>query len=556
MERRVGEGVLGHKQTVLIVEDNELNREVLRALLENDFDVLEAVDGEEGLEMLAQHYRTLAIVLLDVYMPRCDGFEFLQRKRLDSRYDSVPVIVTTASDALEDEHRCLELGANDFVIKPYNADIIKNRIANMIHLRRSAAIVNQLTWDANTGLYNKEFFFRSVAQVFETNPQDEFDLVCSDIENFKALNDRYGELVCDQLLHDLAECLSNTIPDLVAAGRIGGDTFAFLIAHQERGWEHVLDEAIGQLPYASLMVKIGIVAQVDHELTVPMLCNRAICALETIKGRTAESVAWFDDELHQRLNTEQTIRETMEAGLAQGEFVVFFQPKYDVHRNTTGGAEALVRWIHPTLGFVSPGVFIPIFERSGFITKLDMFVWEETCRVIRRCQEAGLPTVPISVNVSRLDFDDPDLADKIAQIAHKHGVSPDLLHAELTETAYSDNPSRVTKTLSNLKSLGFHIELDDFGAGFSTLASLNILPLDVMKLDMSMIRQATLLNDFRIVEAAINLARVLGLKTVVEGVETHEEAQKVTDMGCDLIQGYYYSKPLRLEEFEQYMSQH
>ena len=267
------------------------------------------------------------------------------------------------------------------------------------------------------------------------------------------------------------------------------------------------------------------------------------------------SVAYFDDELHRAQLLEQTIRDSMEAAIAEMQFSVFFQPKVVAHTGRVGGAEALVRWFHPEVGFISPGLFVPIFEKNGFITMLDLFVWEEACKEVARLRELGLPQVPISVNASRLDFDLEDLPERFAELADKYGVDHRLMHVELTETAYSDNPD-VVKMLATFKELGFSTELDDFGSGYSSLVSLNTLPLDVMKLDMSMIRKATELDDFRIVESTINLARVLGLKTVVEGVETAEEAARVTEMGCDYIQGYFYSRPLRKEEFEEYLEKH
>ncbi len=541
------------RRLVLVVEDNELNREILCALLEEEFDVLLAKDGLEGLQQLEEHYQNLALILLDLYMPNCDGFEFLRRKQLDDRYDTVPVFVATASGTSADEITCLKLGANDFVVKPYNPDLMMNRIHNMIRLRESAALVNQLAWDAVTGLYSKEFFNRAVENAFAANPDTAYDMVCSDIANFPALTDRYGERNCDRMLHDLAVSLTDSLPGYVAGGRTGNDTFVFLIQHQERGWEKILDPAVAQVPFANLNVRFGVVENVDHGLPVPQICNRATSAMETVKGLHGNVVAYFDDELHKRQMMEQAIRDTMEEALNELQFAVYFQPKHDVRTNKTGGAEALVRWIHPDLGFISPGLFIPLFERNGFITKLDLYVWEEVCRELQRCSELGLPVVPISVNASRLDFDIPDLPEQLKALADKYGVSHTLLHVELTETAYADNPEAVTETLHRMQAIGFSTELDDFGAGYSSLVSLNTLPLDVMKLDMSMIQQATALNDFRIVESTIKLAQTLGLKTVVEGVETAEEAAKLSSMGCDLIQGYYYSKPLKQEEFEQYL---
>ena len=550
------QGKDGAKRMVLVVEDNEIVRAMVCNALKEDFDIIQAENGLEGLEQLERHHEELSIVLLDVYMPVCDGFEFLRRKKEDERYDTIPVVVITSSDSIEDELACLEAGATDFIVKPYDNNIMMNRVNNLIHLRESASLVNRLQWDQTIGqLHTKEYFYQVVEETFAAFPETEYDLICSDIENFKALADRYGEENCNTLLGELAERLINMLPCLVASGRIDGDTFAFLIGHQKPGWEKVLYSVTDGMQFSNVNVKFGIVERVDRAMTVTKVCNRAISALDTLRGRHGIEVALFDDEMHQHQMLEQTIRESMEEALEQLQFSVFYQPKHDVRTNSIGGAEALARWFHPEIGFVSPGLFIPIFERNGFITKLDRYVWEEACREIRRCQDLGLKVVPISVNASRIDFDEPDLPTVIAAIADRHGVDHALLHVELTETAYSDNPEAVTETLRELKRLGFYTELDDFGAGYSSLVSLNTLPLDVMKLDMSMVRKATELNDFRIVESTIKLAQTLGLKTVVEGVETAEEARKVTEMGCDLIQGFYYSKPLNREEFERYLAE-
>ncbi len=544
----------GTRRLVLVVEDNDVNREILCALLSTQFDVIEAKNGLEGLQQLEEHYRDLAIILLDLYMPECNGFEFMRRKRLDSRYDTIPTFVVTASGESADEITCLELGANDFVVKPYNSEIMLNRIHNMIKLRESAALVNQLSHDAITGLYSKEYFHRAVEDALTADQEAAFDMVSCDISNFKLLNERYGERNCDRLLRDLATALTDVIPDCIAPGRTGGDTFSFLIKHQPRGWESALGAAVAALPYANLNVRFGIVENIDHDMSAIQICNRATSALETVRDRHGNAVAYFDDNLHKRQIMEQAIRENMEKALDELQFSVYFQPQHDVSTGKIGGAEALVRWFHPAIGAIAPDQFIPVFERNGFITKLDLFVWEEACKEIERCLQLGLPVVPISVNTSRLDFDTPDLPVRFASIADKHGVDHSLLHIELTETAYADNPETVFEMLQNLHDAGFSTELDDFGTGYSSLASLNTLPIDVIKLDRSMLQQATALNDFRIVESAIKLGQNLGLKTVVEGVETDEEAARVREMGCDLIQGYYYSKPLCREDFEQYLA--
>ncbi len=545
------------KRTLLVVEDNAINREILRAILESEgFNVLEAENGLEGLKLLEEHYEDTSLVLLDVYMPICDGFEFLKQKRADKRFDSVPVIVATASESRHDEITCLKLGANDFILKPYNVDIMMNRINNTVHLRESASIVNQLTWDKLTGLYSCEFFYRRVDNVFTTiNDDTMFDIVCSDIVNFKSLNERYGRKNCDRLLKDLARRLCDVLPGYIAGGRISGDTFAFLIEHQRnRAWVRQLDNVSKGLMGTSLNVKFGVVECIDRSLSVSLSCDRAIIAVDGIKRTFGVDVAWYDDKIRQQQLAEQIIMESMELALEKHQFAVYFQPKHSLRLNRTCGAEALVRWIHPDLGYVHPNEFIPVFERSGFVVRLDLYVCEEVCHEIRRCQELGLPSVSISFNASQLDFDTPDFADQVAALADKYGVDRSLLHVELTETAYSDNPKRLIEALKELREHGFKVDLDDFGSGYSSLASLNMLPLDVMKIDMSIIRQASQLNDYRIVHSAIQMAQFLDLETVAEGAETLGEVEELKALGCDAIQGYYYSKPLTRDEFEKYLA--
>ena len=541
-------------RTILVVEDNDINREMLCSLLEDDFEVMQAKDGREGIELLKRHYDILSLVLLDVYMPECDGFDFLRFRQTDDRYSNVPVIVTTVSDSLDDEIECLKLGSNDFVVKPYDVEIILNRIRNTIKLRETASIVNQLTWDSITNLYREEFFFHRVEELLETYPDRSFDIVCSDIKNFKTLNDRYGRERCNHLLHELANRLMAVIPGLAAGGRISGDSFAFLIDHQEEDWTGVLGPTIEDMTTVNFYVKFGIVEAVDHSLPASQLCDRAAMAMQHLRGSTGAGVAFYDEELRQQQITEQIIIESMSSALRERQFMIYYQPKHDVHNGSIAGAEALLRWNHPELGLIRPDIFIGIFERNGLITAMDRYVCEEVCREIRRCVDLGLPTVPISINLSRLDFDDHDLAAHVAHMADRYDIDRNLLHIELTETAYSEDPDAVVTALKELRSYGFHIELDDFGSGYSSLASLNMLPLDILKLDGSMIRQATKLGDFRIIESAIQIAQFLGLETVVEGVETAEELDRLRGMGCDLIQGIYYSWPLEQSEFEAYLA--
>ena len=549
-ERRIGPAA---RRTVLIVEDNLMNREILCDLLADDYDLLEAGDGLEGLEQLEAHYNEISMVLLDVFMPQVDGFEFLRRKQKDSRFDSVPVIVMTASDAVDDEIKCLRLGATDFVTKPYNVEVVKNRMRSVIRLREAAATLNRLETDGLTGLASKEFFYLRAEELLRRDRTGRYDLVCSDVERFRALNDRYGQTVCDDYLRELAKALPRHLPEPVLAGRIGADVFAFLIRHQEEDWTEALRFEM-EPRFNKFAVKYGVLPDVDHTLPASTLCDRATLAIGTIKGKFQTRLAWYDEEMRRTQLREHQIVESMEESMRNREFQVYYQPKHEMEFDRIGGAEALVRWIHPQMGFISPGDFIPLFEKNGFVTQLDFYVWEEVCRELKRCRDVGLPVVPVSVNVSRMDFDIPDLADKIADLADRYGLEHGLLHIELTESVYGDNPQGIIRTLDRLHDQGFIIELDDFGSGYSSLTSLNTLTLDVLKLDMSIIRQADATKDYSILRYALLLADGMRLKTVAEGVETADQVEALRVLGCDYIQGYFYSKPLPRDDFEAYLA--
>lgn len=549
-------GLPGRHRTILVVEDSKQNRAILRALFEGNYHVLEAADGQEGIELLQKHYETISLILLDVYMPVLDGFGFLRFRASDERYGNIPVIVATASNSLDDEITALKLGANDFVVKPYNPEAILNRVSNTIRLRETASIVNQLRWDVTTGLYREDFFFRRVDNLLATYPDHAYDMVCSDIRDFKTLNERYGRESCDRLLHDLADKLKVALPDVVSSGRIGGDSFGFVIEHQQSDWTAILDPLIRNMGVAHLFVRFGIVQNIEHDLSASQLCDRASFAIDELRDSEGAGVLWYDDALHQRKAMERTLVESVQEGIEQHQFKVYYQPKHDVDTGLVAGAEALVRWIHPELGFVNPAVFITLFERNGMISELDRYVCREVCREIVNLTEAGLPLVPVSINMSPLDFDDHELPQRVLDMANEFGVDPSLLHLELTETAYAEDPDVVVHALEELRSFGFKVELDDFGSGYSSLALLNLLPLDILKIDGGMVRNASRLDDFRIIRCAIQIAQLLGLETVVEGVETAEDVQRVRDMGCNLIQGFYYSRPLPQEEFEEYLRAH
>lgn len=546
--------LMQEKKTILIVEDNVMNREILNELLSDDFTVLLASNGLEGLKMMEENYKTISIILLDIYMPECNGFDFLERKWGNSLCRSIPVIVMTASNTIEDEIRCLKLGASDFLSKPYNTEVMKNRIRSIIHLRETSSILNRIEKDTLTGLFSKEFFIHQAESFLKKFPDEEYDLLCTDIENFRRLNDRYGTVKCDGFLNYLANRLLTMLPDVVLGGRIGADVFAFLLKHQRGNWaENAVRHVIGSDQPSSITVKYGLVPKVDHALPINTLTNYATSAIKEIKGHYNATVGIYDEEFHKKQLRIHLIEEGMLEGLKNKEFQVYYQPKHSLKDDTIVGAEALVRWVHPQLGFVGPNIFIPLFEHNGFITQLDLYIWEEVCCELRRCLDIGFAVVPISVNVSRMDFDQPDLATKLLQLLDRYKIDHSLFHIELTESMCGENIDHIAETCKQLHENGIVIELDDFGSGYTALSSLSLLNVDVMKLDVSLIHNASKTKNYSLIRYAILLAESMKLLTIAEGVETEDQATALRVLGCDYVQGYYYSKPMNREEFEPYL---
>lgn len=546
--------MFSHKK-ILVVEDNMLNRSLLCQILASDYDVLEAENGQEALDILKEYGEGISLILLDIVMPVMDGYTFLSVMKADPSLSAIPVIVTTQNDGESDEVAALSHGATDFVVKPYKPKIILHRVANIINLRETAAMINQVKYDRLTGLYSKEFFYQQVKDVLLRNPEREYIILCSDIENFKLINDVFGIPTGDRLLRGIAQIYQKKIEGKGICGRINSDQFACLL---ERKWEFtdpVFAEASAQInenfSIRNVVMKWGIYSIDDRTISVEQMCDRALLAARSIKGQYGKYFAAYDDTLRNRLLKDQAITNSMEAALAGNQFQIYLQPKYRIEDEHLVGAEALVRWVHPEWGFQSPAEFIPLFEKNGFITQLDQYVWDRVCAVLRDWDDRSFKPISISVNVSRADIFNADLADILVKTVQKYNLSPSRLHLEITESAYTETPRQIIDTVSNLRKLGFIVEMDDFGSGYSSLNMLNELPIDILKLDMKFIQSETAKPSSQgILQFIINLARWMHLSVVAEGVETREQLLRLAEIGCDYVQGYYFARPMPPSDFE------
>ena len=304
------------------------------------------------------------------------------------------------------------------------------------------------------------------------------------------------------------------------------------------------------LPNMKLYFGVGICRISQGEKDVEQLYNNALIACEMLGEETEDKIAYYDVELNKQKLWERKVEDDMERALLNREFKVYLQPKVSAMQETLAGAEALVRWIHPKEGFIPPNKFIPIFERNGFILKLDDYMLEEVSRLQAQWLAEGRKVVPISVNVSRAHFTREDLAEHICGIVDKYKVPHNIIELELTESAFFDDKKVLLNTVKKLRDFGFIVSMDDFGAGFSSLNSLKELQLDALKIDADFFRGENVEErGMLIVSEVIDLAKKLNMKIVAEGIESREQVDFLVEQECDLIQGYFFSKPMAIEEF-------
>lgn len=543
------------KRKILVVEDNLLNREILTEILVSRYEVIQAENGQEALDILNQNKAGVDLILLDVIMPVMDGYAFLDIIKEDDELSLIPVIVMTNMGNEDDEVEALIHGATDFVPKPYRPQVILQRVANIIKLRESAAMVNQFKYDKLTGVYSKEFFFKQVHEKLLENPEQEYCIVGSNVENFKLYNDTFGVAAGDKMLKEIAVAAQKMVGSAGFCGRFGADRF---LCFQEKDKELYDRQNIephdgsNRITVNNMVMRWGVYEVVDTSLDVEQMCDRALLAADSIKGQYDRCIAVYDDSLRGKLIRDKAITDAMEKSLLEKQFTVYLQPKYSLKDECIVGAEALVRWIHPNGNIIPPGEFIPLFEKNGFIFQLDKYVCEQVCIMLRDWRQNGHELLPISVNLSRVDVQHADLADYLVELTQRYEIPPEMLHLEITESGYTNFPNQMINTAEELHKKGFIIEMDDFGTGYSSLKMLDQMEVDVLKLDTGFIHNAlakpanqSVLSDI------IAMAHKLKLSVVAEGVENREQMKRLRAMGCDYVQGYFIAKPMPVEEFEE-----
>ena len=551
------------KRRILIADDEMINREILGSMLEGEYDTLFASDGPETLEMIRANAENLSAVLLDIMMPGMNGIEVLRAVRADEKTARIPVIVVTSEHGAEIES--LHLGASDFISKPYPAvGVVQARVQRIIELSEDRQIIQSTERDELTGLYSREYFYRYAEQYDQFHRDAPMDALMIDVNHFHVLNERYGKAFGDKVLRIIADMARAAIQDGAGiVGRREADTFLIYCPHRE-DYNEILEKISaalaeeGAVGGSRVRLRMGVYADVEKTIDIERRFDRAKMASDSVRGSFTRNIGYYDNDLHEReIYTEQLI-EDFPAAIQGRQFRVYYQPKFDVRPNTPilAGAEALVRWCHPDLGMISPGLFIPLFEENGLIRQLDNYVWRETARQIREWKlELGY-SVPVSVNVSRIDMYDADVIDTLQSILEEYGIESADMHLEVTESAYTQDSEQIVGMVDRLRGMGFQIEMDDFGTGYSSLNMISSLPIDALKLDMRFIREAFKVGgNTHLLEIIIDIADYLSVPVIAEGVETEEQMDTLRSMGCDLVQGYFFSKPVPAAEFEAFILQ-
>lgn len=547
--------------SVLIVEDKDANRKMLAAILGEYYNTIEASNGKEALAILRRPGINIGAIILDLIMPEMDGYAFLDEYKDSIDLRHIPVIVSTSDTSEDSEARCLAAGAWDFIKKPYNPSVIRFRVKNVIErseLYSLRELRRREMYDGLTGLYKKDVFMQKTAEMLRLNPNRDFDMIQVDINRFQAVNNAFGTTEGDHLLQymgRLVEDLGNDGEPMTCCRENADFFYICRPRSEEADLEYYADYFHSMLSRfkneIDIVPNMGVYRIVDSSMDVSEMMDCAHLAAKECKGNYVKNYAIYASYLRENIIKEQLYVSNMAGAVENEEFVIYYQPKVDLADGSLVGAEALVRWLDPEKGLIPPGEFIPVFERNGLIIRLDYYVWEHVCMQLRAWLDEGKQPLPVSINISRISTYNPFIVEQIDGLVQKYELPRELLELELTESAYSLNPVAVREYMKRFRALGFTVLMDDFGSGYSSLNVLKDIEVDILKIDMRFLDSC---DDPKraenIMASVIRMAKWLRMPVIAEGVERKEQVYFLRSVGCEYIQGYYFSKPLPLKEYE------
>jgi len=544
------------KRTILIVEDEFVNQEILKNILSNNYDVMVAENGVDAFRIIKSALVPISLIMLDINMPIMGGLEFLKLIKEDEQLKKIPVIVLTKE--VDNELKSLELGAVDFIKKPYDyPEIVLARVARTIELAEDRTIVQAAERDNLTGLYNKHIFDEYARKIDLYTSDKKYDLCVLNVSKFHIFNELYGREKGNEILISFSRVLQSCARKYNGiVGRIQSDYFAIYIAEQEDYKEFVKEienDLIEKYELGNLIFRIGVYRCNDKNESIEYRLDKAKLMCDSIRIINNSSYKIYNPEEVKNTLFKEKLEQDFKKAIEEKQFIVYYQAKVNIQgdKYKMSSAEALVRWIHPELGFISPGVFIPLFEKNGSVAELDKYVWQEAAYQVARWKERNGYVLPISVNISRYDMFETNLCGTLVNICKNAGIETKDLYLEITESTYSTDEKEMMKIINEFKEAGFVIEVDDFGSGYSSLNALTGLAFDVLKLDMQFVKKMLVSEKTMvIVRFVADIAKALKVLLVAEGAETLEQINVLKELGYDIVQGYYFSKPLPANEFE------
>ena len=554
LDRRIQKQI---KNTVLIIDENHEDQEFLvNALDKDNYSFIYSSDFEDGYKALLEGKSIISIVLLDLSNHSEEGLKLLENKRDNSDIRDIPIIIVTKHKHLEVE--CLSLGASDFIIKPFESkEVIKARIENVLSLHRKNMIISKTREDEVTGLLNTDFFILYASELLHN--EDDYDMIAIRLSNYTILSELYPREKCYALLRGMAKALlSIAASNSGFAARSHADLFYLIIPHQEE-YNWIIQEIrniiiTDELKELKTKVKLGIYQKINKKLTINALIQIAMNTCVSILNKETEAIAFYDEIQHKQELFYQELINDFNDAIKEKQFEVYLQPKYNIRgdKPVLDHAEALVRWNSPRFGHVSPGDFIPLFERNGLIEELDRYVFVEVANILKDLKKICKDKTPvISVNLSRVDFYDPLIIEKMNRVLKENGVEHNLVSLEITESAYTKDGDQLISRINEMREAGYKIEIDDFGSGYSTLNMLSVIPFDVLKIDMIFMKNFDASTGIKsIIKAIVDIARSLNVEVVCEGVETKIQYDFLKTLKVDYVQGYYLSRPLPYSVFK------
>lgn len=545
----------GEKRKILIVENDEFNLKSLISLLADRYEIITACDGKIGLRLLEENYKDLALVLMNIQIPVLSGFDFLRKVQEDPFLSLIPIIVMTASDAPKTEVVCLNLGAADYIRKPYHAELIKKRLENVIRLRESSVSLREIEKDSLTGLYTEQAFFHYSRRIMQFRSDKKMHVIIGRIKDFELIISIYGRKKANELLCYMASIYNKKFKYGLLAKK-GKASFLCLLSddykldHQRM--DNVINEFTENAPIKGIRIKYGIYKNIDKNLPITTICDYASMAAETVMEDYNHDYAYYTDELAQKRIYNQMIENCFTDALKNKEFMIYYQPKIDVITEKVIGAEALVRWQRTDGSMISPENFIPIYEKNGQIQKLDAYIFGQVCRLQKRILDESKKLLSVSVNLSRSSILCEEIVEQYTKIVRENDIPITCVPLEITEST-SVYGQKVVKVAERLLQSGFKLHIDDFGSGYSSMESLSRLPFSVLKIDKSLIDHICETRVEILVNHIIKLSKDLNMRVLAEGVETKEQLDILRKIKCDEIQGFYYARPMPEVEFVEYV---